>query len=252
MKKFLKENWKFLLFVLLGGLIGGYFLGLYSYDSLSPEMLKQIEEQNGTRELVVISTMIQYGIIFGVVLAGVGIIFSKKVNLWKDFKFSKKAIIVTVIITVIAALLLFPGDKLIFGPLNEWVNDSYNAKPTIAKMIGGFLVGGIIEEVMLRLFMMSLLTLLMKLIFCKNKKEIPVYIYVIANIISTLLFAAGHIPSTMTMTTLTPVLIFRCFLLNGWIGLGFGYLYRKYGLVYAMISHGFTHLISDILMLIFI
>ena len=35
MKKFFKDNWKFLLFVLLGGLIGGYFLGVYGYDSLS-------------------------------------------------------------------------------------------------------------------------------------------------------------------------------------------------------------------------
>lgn len=252
MKKFLKENWKFLLFVLFGGLVGGYFIGLYSYDSLTPELLKQIEEQNATREMVGLVSMVQYAIMYGVVLAAVGIIFSKKVNLWKEFKFNKKALIVTFIITIIAALLLFPGDKLIFGPFSSWVNDSYNAKPTIAKIIGGFLVGGIIEEVMLRLFMMSLLTLLMKLIFCKSKKEIPVYIYAIANIISALLFAAGHIPSTMTMTTLTPVLIFRCFLFNGGLGLCFGYLYRKYGLGYAMISHGFAHLISDILMLIFI
>ena len=62
MKKFFKDNWKFLLFVLIGGLVGGYFLGLYSYDSLSPEMVKLIEDQNGTRELVAISTMLQYGI----------------------------------------------------------------------------------------------------------------------------------------------------------------------------------------------
>ena len=43
MKRFIKENWKFLLLVLLGGLIGGYCIGLYSYDSLSEELLKQIQ-----------------------------------------------------------------------------------------------------------------------------------------------------------------------------------------------------------------
>jgi hypothetical protein len=251
MKKFFKDNWKFLLFVLIGGLVGGYFLGLYMYDSLSPDMLKQIEEQNGNRDLVAISSMIQYGIIYGVVLAAVGIIFSKKVNLWKEFKFDKKGMIVTIIFTVIGALMLFPGDKIIFGSLSTFVRDQYYFRPTIAKIIGGFLVGGIIEEVMLRLFMMSLITLLIKMIFY-NKKEMSVYIYVIANIISALLFAAGHIPSTMAMTSLTPVLIFRCFLLNGGFGLCFGYLYRKYGLGYAMLSHGFVHLIADTLMLIFI
>ena len=251
MKKFFKENWKFLLFVLVGGLIGGYFVGLYIYDSLTPELLKQMEEQHATREMVGLVSMVQYGIIYGVVLAAIGIVFSKKVNLWKEFKFNKKAVIATVIITLIGALLLFPGDKLIFGPFSSWVNDSYNAKPTIAKIIGGFLVGGIIEEVIMRLFMMSLFVLIGKL-FCKNKKEIPVLVYIIANILSALLFAAGHIPSTMSMTTLTPIILIRCFVMNGGIGLLFGYLYRKHGIGYAMIAHGFAHLIADTLMLIFL
>ena len=44
MKKFIKDNWKFLLLVLLGGLIGGYCIGLYGYDSLSEELLKQFPE----------------------------------------------------------------------------------------------------------------------------------------------------------------------------------------------------------------
>lgn len=251
MKKFFKENWKFLLFVLVGGLIGGYFVGLYSYDSLTLELLKQMEEQHVTREMVGLVSMLQYGIIYGVVLAAIGIVFSKKVNLWKEFKFNKKAVIATVIITLIGALLLFPGDKLIFGPFSSWVNDSYNAKPTIAKIIGGLLVGGITEEVIMRLFMMSLFVLIGKL-FCKNKKEIPVLVYIIANILSALLFAAGHIPSTMSMTTLTPIILIRCFVMNGGIGLLFGYLYRKHGIGYAMIAHGFAHLIADTLMLIFL
>jgi len=54
------------------------------------------------------------------------------------------------------------------------------------------------------------------------------------------------------MTTLTPVIIIRCFLINGGLGLAFGYLYRKYNIRYAIASHGLIHLISDILMLIFI
>lgn len=252
MKKFLNEHWKFLLFVLLGGLIGGYCLGFYTYDMLSSDILKQLEEQNITRELVALSTMLQYGILFGVILAIIGIILSKKVNLWKKFKLDKKTIIVTVIITIIGALLLYPGDKLVFGSFSDFVNNQYTTNPTIYKIIGGLLVGGIIEEVMLRLFLMSLLVLLIYKIFYKNNDVIPVKVYVVANIISAILFAAGHIPSTMTMTTLTTVIIIRCFILNGGLGLAFGYLYRKHGIGYAMIAHGFIHLISDILMIIFI
>ncbi len=250
MKKFLKENWKFLLLVLIAGLIGGYWTGLYSYDSLSHELLKQLQEQNVTKELLGLSSMVQYGITFGLILAIVGILLSKKINLWNKFKFDKKAIITTIIITIIGALILFPGDKLIFGSLNTWVAEQYTIKPSIYKILGGLLVGGIIEEVMMRLFFMSLFVFIISKIL--KKKEIPTIAYIIANILVSLLFAAGHLPSTATMTTLTPVLIFRCFLFNGGLGLAFGYLYRKYNIRYAMISHGFSHLIADILMLMFI
>lgn len=252
MKKVFKENWQFLLLVLLGGLLGGYCIGLYSYDSLDPKLLEELQSQNVSKEMIALSFMIQYGIVFGLILASVGIILSKNIKLWKEFKINKKAIITTLIITIICALLLYPGDKLIFGSLNTWVNEQYVVKPTIYKIVGGLLVGGIIEEVMMRLFFMSLVIFVVSKLFYKNKKEVPVSVFVIANIISTLLFAAGHLPSTSTMTTLTPLIIFRCFLFNGGIGLCFGYLYRKYGIGYAMISHGLCHLISDLLMIILI
>lgn len=250
MNKFFKENWKFLLLVLLGGLIGGYCIGLYSYDSLSLELLKQLQEQNVSKEMVALSSMVQYGIVFGLILATIGILLSKKINLWKAFKIDKKATLKTTIIAIIGALILFPGDKIIFGTMNNWVAEQYTIKPTLSKILGGLLVGGIIEEVMMRLFFMSLIVFILSKAL--NKKEIPTKVYVIANIIAALLFAAGHLPSTATMTALTPVIIIRCFLFNGGLGLAFGYLYRKYGIGYAMLSHGLCHLISDILMLIFI
>lgn len=252
MKKFIKENWKFLLLVLLGGLIGGYCVGLYSYDSLSLEQLNRMQEQNVTKEMLGLVSAIQYGILYGFILACIGVFISKKVNLWKKFEFNKKSIFVTAIITIIGALILFPGDKLIFGSLSTWVNDQYNSSPTNSKIIGGLLAGGIIEEVMLRLFLMSLIVFIGSKIFYKNKEVIPVKLYIISNIIVGIVFAALHLPATMTMTTLTPVIVFRCFLFNGGLGIAFGYLYRKYGIGYAMISHGLIHLIADVLMLIFI
>ena len=123
-------------------------------------------------------------------------------------------------------------------------------KPTIYKMITGLLVGGIIEEVMMRLFFMSLVVFVISKIL--KKKEIPTIVFIIGNFLAALLFAAGHLPSTAAMTALTPVIIFRCFLFNGGLGMAFGYLYRKYNIRYAMLSHGLAHLIADILMLIFI
>lgn len=252
MKKYFEANWRFLAFVLVGGLIGGYCIGIHGYDVLSEDMLAALREQNVTRETLAISSMIQYGILFGALLAAIGIVLSEKVRLWKAFRPEKKAVQVTLLFAVISALCLFPGDKLIFGSLNEWVRDQYTTSPTIWKILGGLLVGGIVEEVMMRLFFMSLCAFILSRIFHKNKDEIPVRVYVIANIIAAILFAAGHLPSTMTMTALTPVILLRCFLFNGGLGLGFGYLYRKYGIGYAMIAHGSAHLIADILTIIFV
>ena len=252
MKTFLKDNYKFLSFVLITGLLGSYCLGVYGYDSLSEAQLAQLEAQHATKSLIVLTTMFQYTFLYGLLLACLGILLSKKVNLWKEFKPEKSAIIATVIITIIGALILFPGDKLIFGHFSSWVNESYLIKPAVYNIIGGILVGGVIEEVMMRLFLMSLLTLVLYKVFCKNKEDIPVAILIIANVLSALLFTAGHLPATAIATTLTPLLILRCFLFNVGLGLAFGYLYRKHGIVYAMSAHGCSHLVADILMLMFI
>ena len=45
-KKYLKKIGIFLIFVLISGLIGGYCAGLYLYDTLSPNLLQQLQEQN--------------------------------------------------------------------------------------------------------------------------------------------------------------------------------------------------------------
>ena len=251
MKAFIRKHWKFLLFVLISGLIGGYCSGLYLPEIYSEEMLQQMQEQNMTVEMIALSAAVQYGILYGVVLAAIGVVLSEKIHLWKEFRFDRKAAAATAIITVISALILFPGDKLIFGRVSSWVNDLYASPPGLPKILSGLLVGGVIEEVMMRLFFMSLLVFLFSKLFCRNRKDIPVAVFAAANILSALLFAAGHIPATMAMTALTPVLLFRCFLFNGGLGLCFGYLYRKYGIGYAMIAHGFAHLIADLLMIVF-
>ena len=222
MRDTVKRNWKFLLFVLISGLIGGYCTGFYLPEAFSPEMLRQLQEQGMTTEMLARSAAVQYGIVFGVMLAAIGLIVSGKVGLWKEFRFEKNAVVPTTVIAVIAALCLFPGDKLIFGSYSRWVNDMYHTAPGLPKIIAGLLVGGVVEEVMMRLFLMSLLVLVISKLFRKNEKEPPAGVFAAANLISALLFAAGHLPGTMAMTALTPLLLFRCFLFNGGLGLCLG------------------------------
>ena len=149
MKEYIKNKWKFLIFVLISGLIGGYCTGLYIPEMYSQEMLQQLQGQGMTTEMLALSGAVQYGILYGVILGAIGLLISKKVGLWKEFRFDRNAVAPTTIITIISALCLFPGDKLTFGRFSSWVNDLYHVSPGLPKIIAGLLTGRVIEEVMM-------------------------------------------------------------------------------------------------------
>ena len=79
----------------------------------------------------------------------------------------------------------------------------------------------------------------------------PVKVLIAANIISALVFAAAHLPATVQLLgELTPLILLRCFLLNGAAGLLFGRFYRRYGIQYAILTHMVFHLVSRMIWLI--
>ncbi|PGC36064.1 CPBP family intramembrane metalloprotease [Bacillus pseudomycoides] len=100
----------------------------------------------------------------------------------------------------------------------------------------------------MRLFFMSLIAFILWKLFArsKEKENIPVWVFVVANIVSSLLFAAGHIPATiMTFGGMNALILIRCFLLNGVPGMFFGWLYQKLGLQYAIIAYALAHVITQ-------
>lgn len=96
----------------------------------------------------------------------------------------------------------------------------------------GFLAsfyGGIVEEILLRLFLMTLFVWLFSKITKKGAWP--------AIILSALLFGLGHLPATAAFTALTPLVITRAIILNGIGGVVFGWLYWKKGLESAIMAH---------------
>ena len=251
MKQLIKDNYKFMLFLLFFGLVGGIFTAVYSVDSLSPELLAEVTKQLGSTELLLIILTLQ-SILYAVILGLIGKYLAKKVGLWKELTFEKKPLLAVALVSIVtgAALILF--DVLIFNHFSDVIKESYQTKPTVAYIMAAMTYGGVVEEVMLRLFFMSLLSFLLYKLFVKNEKEVPTVIFIIANIISALLFAAGHLPATAAMMSLTPAILIRCFLLNGGAGLFFGRLYRKYGIQYAMLAHIGCHVISKLIWVVFL
>lgn len=98
--------------------------------------------------------------------------------------------------------------------------------------------GGITEELMVRLFGMTLIVWLFARITDKETEEIPNSIYYIAIFLTAILFGLGHLPATIQVFGgLSGIIVMRALVLNGLLGLWFGYLYWKKGLEYAIIAH---------------
>ena len=252
MQAFIQKYWKTLLFFGLVGLVGGFFTGIYLMDSYPPQIQQEVLSQGITKTILGLVSAVQSAG-YGIVLGAVGIFLGKKTGLWKDEKtITKKPLIITTVISVVGGLgLIFP-DILFFGKYSEAILNSYAVKPTIPYMLASVLYGGVIEEVMLRLFTMSLIALLLHKLLGKKNEKPTVGILIASNVIAALLFAAGHLPATAMLMGITPMILFRCFLLNGGFGLLFGFLYRKYGLRYAMLAHGGCHVVSKLIWILFI
>ena len=252
MKVFIRKYWKTFLFFTLVGLTGGVFTGLDLLDSYPVHIQQEILSRGITPAVLGLVTSVQSAG-YGLVLGAIGIILGKKPGLWKDeTAITKHPLMITIVISVIGGLALILPDILFFGKYSQVIMDSYAVKPTVPYMIAAVLYGGVIEEVMLRLFMLSLIAFILQKIFAREKELPTTGILIVANVIVALRFAAGHLPATAILMGITPMILFRCFLLNGGFGLLFGWLYRKYGLRYAMLAHGGCHVISKLIWILFI
>lgn len=252
MKNFINTYWKKILFFILVGLIGGFFVGIYQLDGFPTELQQQVYDQGITKTMLGLVSAIQSAG-YGLILGSLGILLSKKIGLWKDdIKFENKSIISSIVVAIIGGLSMILLDIFFFGNYSQVIVDSYLVKPTISYIIAMVTYGAVVEEIMLRLFMMSLIAFILHKIFERDKQYTSTLILMISNIISAMLFAAGHLPITSILFGLSPMIIFRCFLLNGGLGLLFGRLYRKYGIWYAMIAHGGCHIISKLIWILFL
>lgn len=249
----LKKTLLFALCLVPIAIAAGIFTAFYQLDTYSDEMIDEVVAQLGSVEiLVAIGTVQTVG--YALFCGFIGYILADKLGLWKPIKIEKKKLVMTLIISVTGGAL-FSLDYWTFGNIIDGIQSATVSGMTVSGIMASVLYGGIIEEVMMRLFFMSLIAYIMWKVFCRkyDGEHIPSNIFVFANILAAAAFAAGHLPATISIFgKLTPLLVFRCFLLNGGFGMLFGWLYRKYGLVYSMISHAVFHIVSKLIWFLFI
>lgn len=218
--------------VLPVAVIGGLFTGIYAYAQY-------------------LTIVVVQSTLYAVICSFFGYILADKTGLLRAFTLEKRKLATTVAVAVICGTA-FGMDYWLFGSHIPEAEEACR-NVTFSSLMASVLYGGIVEEVMLRLFSMSLIVFILWKVFYRAvpKEKIPVRIFVVANVIAALLFAAGHLPATfLTFQTVDTLVIIRCFLYNGGLGLVFGRLYRKYGIQYAMIAHAGTHIISKLIWLL--
>lgn len=250
MKK-LKKPLLFTLVLLPFALIGGYFTALYQADVLAPDMMEQVLAQIGSMELLAVVTAVQT-VGYAVFCGFVGYLLADKVGLMRPVRFEKLSLFKVLLICAVCGVV-FSMDYWTFGNWYPQIGAATAAGVSLNALIASIFYGGVIEEVMLRLFMMSLVAWLIWKTFFRKERSAPAGVIIAANVIAALLFAAGHLPATVMMLgSITVPILLRCFLFNGGFGLLFGWLYSKYGIHYAMLGHALLHIVSKAIWLIFI
>ena len=242
----MKKALKFTLALLPVALVAGYFVTVYQLEMLDETILAPALEQLGSVWVLIAISMMQT-VGYAAVCGFFGCLLANSLGLWKPIRFEKPQILKALLYSVVGGII-FSLDKWTFGAWIPEVGASYEAPITVNNWLGSVLYGGVVEELMLRLFFMSLIAWLIWKIFFRREETVPVKVLLIANVVAALLFAAGHLPATFVLFgELTPMILLRCFLLNGSFGLLFGYLYRKFGIQYAMVSHAVFHIVSKLI-----
>lgn len=231
-------------------LIGGIFVTIYQFDILDPLYVEGAIEQIGSKEALIAISAGQ-SVLYGAVCAFFGYILASKLGLMRPITIECRPLCITFAASIIGGIL-FSLDPWVFG---RWIPEigTESVSLSFSRIVASVLYGGVIEEIMLRLFMMSLIAFIIRKTVYRMHESTPAKAIITANIIAALLFAAGHIPATIAMMgKLNAIIILRCFLLNSSFGLLFGRLYRKHGIQYAMISHATFHVVSQLIWYIFI
>ena len=232
-------------------LAAGYFTALYQLDITDEATYALLMEQMGT-EGALIAVYVAQTALYALVCGFFGHILAAKLGLMRPARLEGAVLKWVLTLSVLGGVLL-SLDWWSFGAWIPGLREATDLTMNVPVIIASVLYGGVIEEVMLRLFVMSLLAWLGWKLFFRRAEKAPMGVIVAANVVSALLFAAGHLPATtMLFGTLTPLLLVRCFLLNGGLGLFFGWLYRRYGIQYAMIGHAAAHVVSKLIWFFFV
>ena len=241
-------NWRLFFILLSAGIFGTVAVFPYIL-SIQGDALKELPL---SLPIVLILSLVQTTILLSVAIF-VGLFLGKKVGLGSPILSNwiakqpvqeqlKSKGWLSVKLGALAGVLIIGFDYVFLQFMDPIAVEGV---PLWQGFLGSF-YGGVVEEILLRLFLVTLIVWLIWK-FSKTRKEGPTPLSIwIAIVVAAVIFGLGHLPATAVLTTITPLVVFRAILLNGIGGVIFGWLYWKKGLESAIIAH-FT---ADIVLLV--
>ena len=242
----MKELKPFVLLFLLG------FVGVLSVLPVIPQLLAlQAEKPPIPVWLIQAIAVIQSSVLL-VLMVWLGAVFARKVglnapvilaiarsaNIYKELK---PQIVPALLGGVAGGLFLVFFFNAISGylPPEFLIAAEQLAPPWYTKI----LYGGITEEILIRWGLMSFFVWALYRITQRKDTDIKTYNYVLAIILSALMFGAGHLPVAFALSPeVTGYLLFYIIFGNAAFGFIAGYLYWKRGLECAIGAHMIAHI----------
>ncbi|MBC7879227.1 MAG: CPBP family intramembrane metalloprotease [Anaerolineales bacterium] len=254
-------NWRVFFILWIASILGTIAVLPYALE-LQSSALEQLDLPIPLPVLLAIQ-IIQSGLIFGVITF-LGMVLAKRIGLGtpilesvtrgESISDKVRAILpISVGLGIFASILIIGLDVFVFQPaLIQELGDQANAINQTAQPAAwkGFLAsfyGGITEEILLRLFVMSLLAWLGSFIVKPVNGKANINILWIANILAAILFGVGHLPAASLILPLTTLFVIRVILLNAIGGIVFGWLYQTRGLESAMLAHFSADIVLHVL-----
>ena len=235
-------NWRVFLVLFLASILGVILVMPFVF-TLQADLLEQLPLPF---PLILALSIAQSGALF-FIFTFLGLWLAGKVNLgapilqaWaegKEVRTHFKSILgISCGLGILAAILIIAGDLLFIftGAFNP---SDLSVRPTWWQGLLASFYGGINEEILMRLFVVSLLAWIFRKIWKPMETKSSNLIIWLSVILSSLLFGLGHLPITASLIEITSIIVARAVILNGIGGVIFGWLYWKKGLESAMISH---------------
>lgn len=232
-------NWK-IFFILLSSSLFSVVCVFPYIISVQGELLNKIGLSIQT---IFLDQFIQSTIVFSIAIF-IGLLLAKKVGFdlplleslveKRKYKKNLKNILnKSIFFGIVVAIILY-GLDILFTDLGVGITTHQNLAPIWQTLLASF-YGGITEEILMRLFLMTLFVWIGIKLFRQNKaSNIGIIIPII---LTAIIFGLGHLPITASVTKITPLVIGRAIVLNGIGGVVFGWLYWKNGLESAIIAH---------------